>query len=208
MILIGLLLPTLSGVRQSARATQLASQMRHMAMLIGLYCNDQDDVYPVADDRFWFVPSTGPAETPPYQEGRWWGYPLIDLGYFTVEQAKDPDAVHATNQQLSIAMCYDPGKMRPDSIELHEQRFTTGIRQSAASFPSSKGLLWPVVVEETPQTRYWCCTRIDPPGPVAFADGSVELIAWHALPSPSPAPVLGIGHVVSSTWNGIYGRDR
>ena len=69
-------------------------------------------------------------------------------------------------------------------------------------------MLWTPIVSYTPELRYWCCTQIDPPGPVAFADGSVETVAWHELPSPDLAPILGIGKVVNSTWNGIYGKDR
>jgi hypothetical protein len=43
---------------------------------------------------------------------------------------------------------------------------------------------------------------------VAFADSSVETVAWHKLPTPKSAPILGIGQVVHSTWNGINGKDR
>lgn len=208
MVLMGIFLPALSGTRQTEQKTKLASQVRQMATMIAMYCDSQNDFYPVADDRFWFSPALGPGESPPYEDGRWWGYPLIDLGYFTVEQVQDRDYLDATNQQLSIAMCYDPAKMRPDTIEDYEDRYTSGIRQSSARYPSGKGMLWTPIVSYTPELRYWCCTQIDPPGPVAFADGSVETVAWHELPTPGSAPILGIGKVVSSTWNGIYGKDR
>ncbi len=208
MVLLGILLPTLSGTKQAAQKTKLASQVRQMAGMIAMYCDSQKDIYPVADDRFWFWTDYGWIGPPPYEAGRWWGYPFIDLGYFTVEEAQDRDYLDAINQQLSIAMCYDATKMRPDSIEDYKDRFTSGVKQSAVRYPSGKGMLWTPIVSYTPELRYWCCTQIDPPGPVAFADGSVEIVAWHKLPSPNTAPILGIGQVVSSTWNGVYGKDR
>ena len=207
MVLLGILLPTLSGTRQVAQKTKLASQVRQMASMIAMYCDSQDDIYPVAGDRFWFWNDYGGIGPPPYEAGRWWGYPLIDLGYFSKEEAQDPDFLDATNQELSIAMCYDPGKMRPDSIEPYEDRFTSAIRQSSVRYPSGKGMLWTPIVQRKPE-RYWCCIPGDLPGPVAFADTSIESIAWHELSTPDPAPLLGIGQVVSSTWNGVYGRDR
>lgn len=208
MVLVGIFLPTLSATRQSAQKTQLASQVRQMAIMVSAYCDEFDGVYPLADDRFWFWDGYSGVGDPPYEAGRWWGYPLIDAGFMTPEKAKDPDFLDASNQELSIAMCYDPAKMRPDSIEPYEDRFTSPIRQYQAKYPSGKGMLWTPIVSYTPDPQYWCCTQIDPPGPVAFADASVEMIAWHELQSPDPTPILGIGLVVSSTWKGIRGNDR
>lgn len=208
MVLMGILLPVLSGTKQTAQKTKLASQVRQMATMIAMYCDSQDDIYPVADDRFWFWNEYDVFGPPPYEAGRWWGFPLIDLGFFSNEEAQDSDFLDATNQELSIAMCYDPAKMRPDSIEPYEDRFTSAIRQSSVRYPSGKGMLWTPIVSHTPEPRYWCCTRIDPPGPVAFADISVDMIAWHAFSDPDPDPILGIGQIVVSTWHGINGKDR
>jgi len=208
MVLMGIFLPTLYKTRQSAEKTRLASQVRQMAIMVSAYCDEYDGVYPIADDRFWFRPALGPGEDPPYEYGRWWGHALIDAGYFSFDESLDRDFLDASNQILSVAMCYDPDKMTPTTIEPYEDRFTAPIRQHQARYPSGKGMLWPRIVSYTPEARYWCCTQIDPPGPVAFADTSIETIAWHEFPSPDTAPVLGIGWVVQSTWNGIYGRDR
>lgn len=206
MVLLGIFLPALRGARQSARQTKSLSQVRQMATFVSMYCDTHDDVYPVADERFWFVPAT-PLGEPPYEPGRWWAYPFIDLGYFTVEDAHDQDHLDAANRQLSIAMCYDPTKMRPDTIEPYEIRVTSAIKQSSVRYPSGKGMIWTPLVQRNPD-RYWCCIPGDPPGPVAFADTSAESIAWQDFDAPDPAPLLGIGQVVQSTWFGIYGKDR
>ncbi len=208
MVLMGILLPVLSGTRQTAQKTKLASQVRQMATMIAMYCDSQDDIYPVADDRFWFRPRTAPFQPPPYELGRWWGYALVDTGFMTEEQMLDPNYLDALNQNISIAMCYDWRKMQPDTIEPYANRFTSSVMQSTTRYPSSKGMIAVFVVNNSPDPEYWCCTQIDPPGPVGFADGSIDIIAWHQLPTPSHAPILGIGNVVASTWNGIMGRDR
>ena len=47
-LLVGILLPALSGARRSAQRVTCSSNLRQMGLTISMYSNDHDDLYPVA----------------------------------------------------------------------------------------------------------------------------------------------------------------
>lgn len=209
MILIGIIMPAIGGVRAQAQSTVSLSNARQIATMITSYADEYDNVFPIADDRFWFrtrVPGEPEADADTY--GRRWQWALIDAGFLTAEQAGDPDYLNATNFNLSMTLSYAPQLMTPETIQHPDDRRTSPIRTDQVAFPSGKGSLAEIIVGDAEDLRFWCCTYIDPPGAVAFLDGSAESVAWHQLLEPSTPPIFGIGYPVGSTWNGVRGRDR
>ena len=207
MVLLGVFLPVLGAAKSSAKQVRLASQIRQTATMVSAYCDEYDGVYPIADDRFWFHQYRDSNGRTPYEQGRHWAHALIDSGFFTEEEMLDPDVMNIGSMSLSMAMSFDPKYMAPDSLIPYKDRFTSPIRQGSVLYPSGKGMVKPIWVGDDFNTT-WCCTQLSPPGPVAFADTSIFTVAWHELPQPEFAPILGIGYPVSTTWHGVLGRDR
>ncbi|MEM0927509.1 MAG: hypothetical protein AAGJ83_15795 [Planctomycetota bacterium] len=209
MILIGLLLPVASDARNQGLSTISLSNANQLSTMIATYTTEYDDVFPVADDRFWFeVRAPGEPWSDELATGRSWQWALIDAGFISAEQVVDPAHLNAINFDLSMTLSYPAQLMMPEALEHPADRVTAPVRVDQVVFPASKGSLSEILVEDDPAPLFWCCTYLDPPGAVTFLDGSAEAVAWHQLLDPEQAPLFGIGIPVRSTWKGVRGRDR
>lgn len=163
-------------------------------------------MYPFPDTRPYYHPPEIPTDDP--RIGDHWALPLINGGYTSFEDAVSEEVYDIRNTAYSYAMHHDPKTMTPTTIEPWEIRKCVPVRQFQATYPADKGILHLKQIAFDESFEPWCCLPNSLPGPVAFADGSIASIKWDDLPEPSPSPILDMGHIVISTWDGIHGRDR
>jgi len=206
MVLIGILLPVLGGARQTAQTSAQASQLRQLMLAVSMYADAWDDVYPIADER----PDTAPGYVDPdtVQFGREWWLAMVDAGIFTREEAIDENTYDILNAVCSTTLRTDPRIMTPTTIVPWEIRKSSPVHQYQAIYPSDKGTLSFIQVGAEGTFSPWCCLPGSSPGPVAFVDGSVSVLRWSDFPEPDPPPILDIGRLIDTTWDGIRGRDR
>ncbi|MEO1583278.1 MAG: type II secretion system protein [Planctomycetota bacterium] len=212
MILIGLLLPALSGSRASAEVVSLASDMQQVSLANGMYCDQNNGFYAVADDRPDFAPddvvedmqNQGHADA---RIGRWWPHALVDAGMIDAESF---DSWFGEKDiYWSNTMYIDPRLMTPTTIEPWETLQTSSVSRAWATYPSDKLLFGVSFIPSASGPVLWNQFSDDGPlGPVAAVDGSTSLMHAHDLIEPDPAPFLMYGFPIQSTWEGIRGRDK
>lgn len=193
-ILVALALPAVGGAADRARKTGRLQVLKSNVSLLGLYCLDHKDVYPVARDT---------VNTASYE----WYDALIPGGYIKSPSEVDPDFPKYGHSKfvLSFCMVMDPRLMRRGHTIPIQGAPTSAVTQGAVAFPNRKGMMHELFQWPRPA---WCCVpRVF--GPVAFADGSAELTTWLDLcPSGRVYVENVIGYPVLSTWEGCLGADR
>lgn len=199
MILVGLLMPTLSGARQRALDTRMVATMKSNGELLALYAKDQDDRFPLSS------PSVGHAVLE-------WYRPLIDVGLIHGVEDVDPDGLRRHQvQRVSItagAVCL-PERMEPGNTVPIDVAASSVIRHSQVLHPSSKGLLLQWVHVLRGQHRFWTYVPANGPiSPITFADGSVSSARCTDFVFDHDFFENWVGHPVYSTWSGIRGIDR
>ncbi len=199
LILIGLALPSLSGVMSRAKSTRMAAIMSSSAALLSLYANDFDDQYPVRDKKLW--PSV-----------YFWYEPLVASGL--MEQASDADPTgwrlyDEVRVHLSACMLQRPEQMQPGRTVPPEDALSASVRHREVVFPSSKGVLVQRYGVPGVGSDHWCCVGGQLPKPVAMADGSVLVGRWQDFTLEDEIYIENwIGTPVLSTWGGFEARDR
>jgi competence protein ComGC len=199
MILLGLLMPTLSGARQRALDTRMVATMKSNGQLLALYAKDQDDRFPLGAD------SIGSAMLLWYQ-------PLIDVGLIEHVRDVDPDGIKRDNVQrvaMSGAAACLPEQMVPGGTVPIDMARSVAIRQSQVVHPSSKGILVQWVHVLPGEHRMWSYTPANGPiSPITFADGSVSRLRCTEFVLDYEFFENWVGHPVISTWSGVRGIDR
>lgn len=199
MILAGLLAPSLSAARLQARRTRVLAQMSQAGKLIDLYAQQSKDLYPVADPKVFLA-------------AKRWYEPLIVTGLYDSIGAVDDLGVETRGEPsiaMSMAMAYDPAKMRPGSTVPIADALARAISRSQVAAPSSKGLGWQWWLTIEPSSGYWCCAANSPPGATVFADGSAAMHRWSDFTTIAPPePSSNMGYPIMSTWNGVLGMDK
>ncbi len=92
-LLIGILLPTLSQARDSAKAISCLSNQRQIGQSLMMYSNDWDYALPAFE-----VVDSRPGEQF-YKAGRFWAWKLAETGYIPLETNTD------TGRNNSVYMC-------------------------------------------------------------------------------------------------------
>ncbi|MBC7773650.1 MAG: type II secretion system protein [Pyrinomonadaceae bacterium] len=170
-VLLGLLAPSISSARESARRTRCLAQLGGHMQVLSAYAGDYRDAWPFAFNHARQVPEEWPA----HPEVRFWNsYNLIDgLWHLPVLDAYNENPFHeslicpsdkgetlASRQsaaehfgvdvqkirgtlkyRLSMAMYLDSRALNPASPRF-ESQFFVGQTQSAVSFPSNKAALY------------------------------------------------------------------
>lgn len=201
LILVGLALSPLSRSFGTARTLGHTAAIQQAAALIELYLQDSRDVYPLAEvERS-------------VEAAHWFYQPLVAAGL--IENPLELDAegfalANRVNMAMSECVVYDADKMIPGRTEPESQRRATPVRSTEVVHPSGKGTLYTIQVTDGRVRAHWCCIAGSPPGPVAFADGSVGVYRWQELLEPHEPFYMenGIGAPVATTWRGVRGRDR
>jgi hypothetical protein len=208
VVLIGILLPALSGSKASAAATAQASNIRQVGVLIDLYTENWDGIYPIADTRTsWHPTYVSDEEALALGLGRWWEMALIDAGLTTTHEFDE--IYYAAEAFHTIAMYTDPRVMTPTTIPPWPEHRNSPVRAAWATYPAQKGLLGVGRVPVAGGLAIWSPgVPEDPKGPVVFADGSLARLRFSELREPE-YPLIDIwGLAVAWTWHGIKGRDR
>ncbi len=208
VILIGLLLPALSGTKASATATVLAADMQQLARVNDMYCDDHDGFYAVSDARPDFVPPDMTVEAArEFGLGRSWPHALRDAGLIDNATLNRWFVGHPI--YWSATMYIDPRHMTSTTIQPWETLATTSVARAWALYPSDKFLFGVSFVPSTDGMVLWNQHGTTGPlGPVVGVDGSVSMIRAAELLAPDPAPILDYGSSIIFTWDGIRGRDR
>lgn len=201
-ILLGIVLPMLSGSANRARSVSSAARLADHAKSVLLYCADHKDVYPL-----------GAANA--FHAAIGWYQPLIQNGQFSEAAQVDPVGLRVggiVTYRMSVAMVYTPERMRTGATLPPDEAMSSPVFQHQVAFPGSKGLLYQYYLADVSPPDYWCCApqNVRKNGPVAWCDGSVTVQAWQDLTGNSREPPIenSIGWPVYSTWNGYLGRDR
>lgn len=174
---------------------------------VSLYCDAWNDVYPMADTKPWSAPGYIDMSQP-IDFGRPWWSALIDGSIMTEQEAFDEDLYNLQNVAYSMTLGYSPKILTPTTIIPWELRTLSPIRQHDATYPSDKGAAHVIQTDYADVFSPWCCLPDPAPGSVAFLDSSVSVMRWTDFPEPSPAPILDIGKLIHTTWNGVRGKDR
>lgn len=207
MVLLGIFLPALSGTRQSAHTLKQSSQLRQLMVALSLYTDAWNDVYPLPDTK----PSTAPGYLDPSQPiefGEPWWNGLINANIITEKEAFDDSGYNVYNIAYSETLAYSPTILTPTTIIPWELRTLSPIRQHDVRYPSDKGAAHVVQTDYADVFSPWCCLPDPAPGSVAFLDSSVSVMRWTDFPEPNPMPILDIGMLIHTTWNGVRGKDR
>jgi hypothetical protein len=201
-IVIGLLLPSLSTARQTARRTAFAATIRQDAILVSAYCNDARGVFPIA------------ATLAP--DAAWnWGSAMLAGGHISDLRDLDPDGARRYGRnrvQLSKCMLLPAELMRPGFTVPPDMQYATPIRDDQVTYPSQKGLLIPLCSEplpgDDPAGRCFFYTR-RVAEPIAFADQSVAVLTrFDLIDGEAPSEIDGVGLPVYASWGGHRARDR
>lgn len=194
LVLVGLLLPSLSGASQRARVTSRTALLQSNVALISLYCADHRDRYPVA------APSVNAASYT-------WDSAMVRGEYAPSVRTLDPDWAYANQCSfvLSFCMLHDPAKMRRGATVPIDSAATQAASQADVAFPSLKGLIHELFQRGEAN---WCCVARRP-APVAFVDGSTVTASWVEFQDPADLHTENsIGYPILSTWGGYLARDR
>ena len=204
MILFGLLVPALANSYSQTKLTRDMSLVRQHAAAIQMYTSDFEDVYPLLGFGRPFVDAA-----------QWW-VPMRDAGYFRhmaeIDPYADPSLEHSTFQ-MSIAMVANPDFMRPGSVPLGAEFYSSPIRSGAVIFPSAKGLELRTsdAVPDPYAFNGFDCDDIGAPwpAPISFCDGSAMSGTCRDFIHNDPFYTEnGVGIPIISTWFGVRGRDR
>lgn len=199
MVLAGLLLPALGGIRAEARTTRMLAAMRSGGMALSAYADDRREVYPIAEA------GVGGSMLR-------WHRPIVDAGYLPREEDSDPDGYKTIGEsRVSMSGCLasTPEEMVPGATIPIDLALAKAVRVSDVSFPSSKGVLvqWLHVVSGT--HVFWTYNPdVKPISPITYADGSVARARCTDFILEQPFFENWVGHPVLSTWNGCRGIDR
>lgn len=208
VVLIGILLPTLSGSKASAAETAQASNLRQVGVLIDLYTENWDGIYPFADMRTsWYPSYVTREEAFALGLGRFWETALIDAGM--ISEHEFDELYYASEAYHTVAMYTDPRVMTPTTIPPWPEHRNTPVRTSWATYPAQKGLLGVSRVPVAGGMVFWTFGVPDGPrAPIIFADGSHARLRSSDLREPE-YPMIDIwGVPIAWTWHGIKGRDR
>jgi len=215
MVLMGILLPVLSGTKASAKQLQQMSNIRQVGTTIDLYLNDWKETYPIADIRpAWYPLSVDEETARALGIGRNWTAALLDADLLTQQQLNT--LYHDSHAFGTVAMHTDPNVMTPDTIPVWENHQNSAVKQSWAIYPALKGLVGVSFVPDggnedrlMPGHKLWNNGLPDgPKAPVLFADSSVIRLRYSEMRKPDPAPIDVWGSGMMYTWDGIRGRDR
>ena len=210
MVLLGFLLPALSGARGAAVQISDSVLLREFGLEIDVYTSSQDGKYP-------YDPESVAASLSRVTE-------IIQnksLLFSSSEVATDAGLARSP-VSYSMAFCYDWRRMRQGETEytpLEEDPLVTDftqleprqIRVTDVASPSLKGLAVHSWISYGGVQSYFCCVDQRPRAPVCFADNSVSPYSWPEMLIQTDGLLVienGIGVPVQSTWNGIKGRDR
>lgn len=202
MILAGLLAPALAGSWSRAKLTRDMMLIRQSAASVMAYSQDFSDCYPFESGAH------------PIRFEQSWFRPVLASGHIATMREIDPE--YATGRgmfsvAMSLAMCYDPAKMRPGNTEPFDAMVASPVRQSQVVFPSSKGLLirWHSGDPDRERGFASFCGSFLWPAPVAMADGSS--MSGTCLDFLRDEPLYTeneIGYPVIETWYGARGIDK
>lgn len=212
-VLIGMLAPSLGGVRERARELSTIATIGQHGKVFGVYATDTGGAYPA------FVPPTASGTTFIIRGGAYtingyfgqvyaWQFGLAESHYageFTGRLFQRPGREPAlvTDYRYSAAFMADPafwsyqGRVGPSQWR--------GQRDHAVRFPSSKSLL----VDERIMDGF----GLDGPGAMALADGSARAVGRDALAEPFPPGegewpgTWSSGRPGVHTVDGVFGRD-
>jgi type II secretory pathway pseudopilin PulG len=211
MVLLGFLLPALSGARGAAELTNQAMRIRQLGIEIEVYVSNNDSSYPYSDgatigELLGELPQM--IDTP-------------ELWYGDSEDKRIPGIARPT-LSYTIGFCYDWRQMTrgstvysPDDISEGATDFSIlpskRVRSSEVTSPSLKGLGYYDPVIWGSEQGHYCCIDIAPGAPICFGDNSVSVHRWYdLLPQTDGVLIMenGVGVPVITTWNGAKGRDR
>lgn len=224
-ILAAILFPVFAQAREAARASACASNMRQLAIGVGMYTQDFDETLPMvtnyaasatAPDRMWmstvqpYVKNEKIFLCPSAPEGRfapdWAGRGWLPVGY-NARTAYDPTGVEGPTQVLPLAKIDEPAR-------------TVLFAETAAGDPNLKYRGYTFDPEVPGGRKYPTDTRLNTP---LVADR--DLVAGSPLSPGQLKPVycrhfrdgkdngrthtvLADGHVKSYTASQILGMDR
>lgn len=203
-IIVGLLWPSLQRARLSAHRSRSLAQIRQNMLLVSMYAQDHQDVYPVTSEN---ITSS---------VFRWYDA-LLSAG--TIKSMSELDlydnpVFDATTYSLSSCMVRDWNEMVKGRVAPRLTARTSAVRQSEVQHPSGKGLMvqfiqpYSPAFSKQPARTMWCCGDDTVSSPVGFADGSAGIYTWKDL-HPEPLSIVdSVGYPVISTWNGCRGIDR
>lgn len=209
MVLTGLILPALGGAYSTAKLSRDMVQLRDNSMMVTLYTQDHQGVYPFPN-----------IQRHPVIVAPRWVNAMVHGRYFdSVTQAdhrSDENGV-GFSIYMSAAMLYDWRLMRPGHTVSYDEARPVPVRSSSVTFPSLKGLLF------RGENRYhdglngrplpddyhaFCCVDLWE-FPVANADTSVIKGHWQFFNGGRPLhEENGIGTPLLATWFGVKGQDR
>lgn len=204
MVLLGLILPSLGGAYSSAKLSREMIRLRDHAVMISVYANDHQDVYP-------FIGGD------PLDAGTYWARAMLAGDYYSslphLDERSD-EIGHGYSILMSAAMAYDWKLMRPGHTVPFEQAKAVPVRTINVLFPSMKALVFRAENEPTPASlpaagyRGFCCTDLWE-FPVANADASIVVGHWKFFSGNRPLYQENeMGTPVMTTWLGVRGIDR
>ncbi|MCC5823688.1 MAG: type II secretion system GspH family protein [Phycisphaerales bacterium] len=207
-ILVGLMLPALSGSLSRAKLTADMVRMRDAANMIGVYTADYRGVYPISD----LSPGI-------YKIGKYWLRPMLAGGYYGDIREIDnySDAAGSDpSVMMSAAMAYDWRRMIPGQTVDASRQYPRPVRTDQVVFPSLKGLVFRAMSDGPPRSlrfpteiQMFCCTQELWEFPVANADASAVSGHWRFFNGGRPLHLENdVGMPVLSTWSGVRGVDR
>lgn len=199
MILLGLVLPMMSGARERAIEARMLGTMKSNGALISMYAHDHDMLFP-NDSQM-----VGKAVLD-------WPSPLKAAGLIDGDADVDPDGVRRHRVQrvsmTAAAVCL-PDRMVPGATLPLDMSVATTMRLSQVRHPAAKGVLVQYVQVRGDTHELWS-TRFHrgPSLPVTFADGSVISARSREFALEFDFYEDWVGHPVLSTWRGVYGVDQ
>jgi type II secretory pathway pseudopilin PulG len=199
MIAFGLLTPTLARSMQAAGMADSMRRMQQAAAIVDLYTSDHASTFPLAS----------PSAT---YSGLQWLDVLADAGYMSRKSEIEPIDARVRPRQfyMSFCMAARPEQFTDTNTTNLSIWVASPVRQDEVVFPSSKGLAFSNQGVFEGRQGWWCCVPARALGVVALSDGSVRNGDWTQFRA-ADAPAMnsfGIGASVSSTWNGVRGRDE
>lgn len=200
MILIGLTLGALRGVREQAELTRDLALVRGNHLATVTYCGDHQELFPVHHDL------AGRSALMYDRELQKGGY---------IKELSDADPIgherHLMNRfAMSTTLCFPAEKMVPGATEPLTLARSTGVRHSQVSFPELKGSFVQYVHVHGGVHTGWTWNPHDRPvSPVAMVDGSAMGARCTDFRLKYDFFEHGwAGHPVLGTWDGYKGTDR
>ncbi len=195
MVLIGLAIPQIRCVRESAVLTRETAQLRSNAQLVFTHCADHSGAFPLADERL------GSAKL------NWY----LALNTPNARLATDPDGVSRRGVHrflLGAAFVGNSAQMSPGRTVPPEFARSRFVRDAEVLFPAIKGMMVKHGDSVGGELQLWTYMTVDPPKwPVVMCDGSALHARCTDFRLAFDFRENNIGHPVVSTWYGTAGWD-